>query len=381
MKAIPLSSGRARRLWLAAQKLDAPAPFGSGPAAAEKAIAHLGYVQIDTIHVIERCHHHILYNRIPDYRRGDLAHLQSEARTIFEVWTHALAYAPVADYPVYARQMRRHRRQPLAYFRDVAPRDYRRVLRLIRDDGPLTIRDVADDALIEKTDLWGSRKPSKKALELGVWNGVLTVSRRTGMVKTYDLAARHFGWESEPAPARARACLDHLIDTALRSQAVVSLDSIRHTRRNLIEPLRVLLEGRVRRKALLPVRLEGAEDLVHWISPEWLETPLAPLDEDAAHILSPFDPLTRLRERCGTIFGYAHLFEAYVPRARRRFGYFTLPVLVGDRFVALLDLKTDREAGVVRIQACHWLTPETPRLNRILEGALDRFSRFQLAEA
>ena len=86
----PISQREARRIWLRAQRLDVQAPFGAGAAAVADAIAHLGYVQIDTINVIERCHHHILYTRIPDYRRADLRQAQSAEKSIFEYWTHAL---------------------------------------------------------------------------------------------------------------------------------------------------------------------------------------------------------------------------------------------------------------------------------------------------
>src|SRR5215472_6705895 len=88
----PLTQADARRIWIGAQRLDVPAPFGAGPQAVAEAIAHLGYVQIDTIHVIERSHHHILYTRIPDYRRADLRRAQSVDKSVFEYWTHALSY-------------------------------------------------------------------------------------------------------------------------------------------------------------------------------------------------------------------------------------------------------------------------------------------------
>ena len=90
-KPLPLSTTQARRIWLRAQRLDTRAPFGAGPEAVAAAVAHLGYVQIDTINVIERCHHHILFSRIPDYRRADLKHAQSAAKSVFEYWAHALA--------------------------------------------------------------------------------------------------------------------------------------------------------------------------------------------------------------------------------------------------------------------------------------------------
>ena len=101
MKPFPLAKLQARRIWLGAQALDREAPFGAGPGATRAAVEHLGYVQIDTINVIERSHHHILYARIPAYRRADLAHAQSVDKSVFEYWTHALSYVPTCDMPIF----------------------------------------------------------------------------------------------------------------------------------------------------------------------------------------------------------------------------------------------------------------------------------------
>src|SRR5947209_3115774 len=94
---LPLTLPHARRIWLHAQRLDTWSPFGDGPDATRAAVEHLGYVQIDTINVIERCHHHILHSRIPEYRRDDLRQAQSVDKTVFEFWTHALSYIPTKD--------------------------------------------------------------------------------------------------------------------------------------------------------------------------------------------------------------------------------------------------------------------------------------------
>src|ERR1700741_1400077 len=102
-KSHPLSKSQARRIWLHAQRLDAEAPFGNGPEATRTAIEHLGYVQIDTINVIERCHHHILFTRIPEYRREHLRQAQTVDKTVFEYWTHALSYLPTRDMPFFVR--------------------------------------------------------------------------------------------------------------------------------------------------------------------------------------------------------------------------------------------------------------------------------------
>src|SRR6187399_2031678 len=114
-----LSKSRARRIWLRAQRLDDYAPFGDGPEATRLAVEHLGYVQIDTINVIERCHHHILYARIPGYRRTHLHQAQSVDKTVFEYWTHALSYVPTRDIRFFVRAMREEWRARAGSFASV----------------------------------------------------------------------------------------------------------------------------------------------------------------------------------------------------------------------------------------------------------------------
>src|SRR5947207_12721201 len=127
-KPIPVSNKDARRIWLRAQALDQPEPFGCGAEAVAKAVTHLGYVQIDTINVIERCHHHILFNRIPAYRRSDLAQAQSIDKSVFEYWTHALSYVPARDFRFFLPAMKEHRRDGHKWYASVTPADTRKVL-------------------------------------------------------------------------------------------------------------------------------------------------------------------------------------------------------------------------------------------------------------
>jgi uncharacterized protein YcaQ len=382
-KPIPVSKAAARAIWLRAQRLSSEAPFGEGPQATAAAVDHLGYVQIDTIHVIERCHHHILWNRIPAYRRTDLHHAQSIDKSVFEYWTHALAYVPAKDLRFFIPAMKLHRREGHKWFKEVKPADLRKVMRLLKKDGAMTIRDIEDDVLVEKVHAWASRKPSKRALQLAFYEGRVTISERNGMLKTYELMGRHFGWDRMPSAASAREITGYLLDRGLRAQGVVSLDSICHLDAPSKSAVRRLIEARVRRKELVPVAIEGAGKQEHWAEPAALET----VANDAAeqvHILSPFDPLIIQRKRTHLIFGYAHFFEAYVPKEKRRFGYFALPVLVGDEIVAALDLKTDRQNRKVLLQKWNWVgvAAKGPRkeLKRKIEEELHRFERFQLGE-
>jgi uncharacterized protein YcaQ len=382
-KSQPLSTAEARRIWLRAQRLDTPAPFGEGAQATAAAVEHLGYVQIDTINVIERSHHHILWNRIPEYRRADLRQAQSVDRSVFEYWTHALSYVPTRDMRFFIPAMRRHRREGHKWLSSVKPADLRKVLRLIRRDGALTIRDIDDDVLVDKEHLWASRKPSKRALQLAFYTGVLTISERNGMLKTYELMTRHFGWDKPPKGASAREATAYLLDRAVRAQGIVSLDSICHLDAPSKPSVRRLIEARTRRKELVQVALEGAGKQEHWALPETLENSGGESLE-LVHILSPFDPLIIQRKRTHLFFGYGHRFEAYVPKQKRVFGYFALPVLVGDDIVAALDLKTDRRSRKLLLQKWNWVgngaRGARKDLKRRIEEALHRFERFQLAE-
>src|SRR6185437_9730681 len=291
-------------------------------------------------HVIERCHHHILHTRIPDYRREHLHRAQAVDHSIFEYWTHALAYLPVEAFRYYVRDMRSGPRRYSRWFSSVTMRDIRRVVARIRRNGALTIRDIDDDVLVDKTHPWASRKPSKRALQLAFFRGLLTVSQRTGMLKSYELTTRHIGWERLPRTPTQRETLDYLLDRALRSQGLVSLDSICYgvAGRRAVERV---IEARVRRGQLVAVDIEDAGKSRHWVRPETLDLQLEPGSE-RIHILSPFDPLICQRRRVQLFFDYEHRFEAYLPAHRRVLGYFACPVLAGDRIVAALDLKTDR---------------------------------------
>jgi uncharacterized protein len=369
----------ARRIWIRAQKLDEAAPFGAGPQATRAAVEHLGYVQIDTIHVIERCHHQILYTRIPDYRRGDLRHAQSVDKSVFEYWTHALSYIPTRDLRFYLGAMKRDWRRRTAWFGTaVRPTDLRKVLTRIRQHGPLTIRDIDDDVLVEKEHAWASRKPSKRALQLAFFRGLVTVSERTGMLKTYELMSRHFGWERPPRPAPQPEVLEYLLDRALRSQGIVSLDSVCYLDGRRKPALRRLIQARVRRHELVPIELEGSR-LEHWARPAALGEK-STIEDGRVHILSPFDPLIHQRKRLQLFFGYEHRFEAYLPKEKRRFGYFAQPVLVGDEIVAAIDLKTDRERNRLLVQQWTWIGRHARRHKAKIEEALERFERFQFAQ-
>jgi uncharacterized protein len=383
-KPLPLTSAQARQIWLRSQRLDTREPFGAGPDAVAAAVSHLGYVQIDTINVIERCHHHILFSRIPAYRRADLRYAQSDAKSVFEYWAHALAYLPTETLRFFVADMKHFKHTPGRWFSSVQPKELRKVLRLVKRDGALTIRDIEEEPQ-EKLHLWASRKPSKRALEYAFFLGQLAISERNGMLKTYELTSRHFGWDKPPKAASATETAAYVLDRALRAQGIVSLDSICHLDAPRKAAVRKLINGRIRRGELMAVAVDGAGKQEHWAPPAAIEASGEPADAGLVHILSPFDPLIIQRKRTKLFFGYDHKFEAYLPKEKRQFGYFALPVLVGDRIVAALDLKTDRQNRKLLMQKWTWVGDGTRKaarkeLKRAIEEELGRFEQFQLGE-
>jgi uncharacterized protein YcaQ len=377
---IQLTAVQGRRIWLHAQRLDTSEPFGAGPKATPAAVAHLGYLQIDTINVIERSHHHILHTRIPTSRREHLHQALTIDKTVFEYWTHALSYVPTESLRFYVRDMRQNWQVHNTWFAAVSKSDLRRVLARIRKYGALTMRDIEDDP-VEKDHPWASRKPSKRVLELAFYKGLVTISQRVGMLKTYELTTRHFGWDRLPRAATERETLNYLLDRALRSQGIVSVESICYLDPQRKLAIKRLVESRVRRKELIPVQLERAGATLHWVRPGTLDAIPDPAPEQI-HILSPFDPLIIQRKRFRLFFDYEYRFEAYVPKHKRVFGYFVCPVLIGDRVVAGLDLKTDRSQQKLLVQRWNWINRSASRAHqKQVETALHNFEQFQLSRA
>jgi uncharacterized protein YcaQ len=372
-----LTKTQAKALWISAQGLHQKGCFGIGPLATAKTIEHLGYVQIDTINVIERCHHHILYSRIPSYHQDHLRKAQSVDKLIFEYWTHALSYISTKDFRYFQIRMKKNMKSPHKWYNSVSKEDLQKIFRLIKKDGPISIREITDDVLVEKNHDWGSRKPSKKALQLAFNQGKLVISERVGMLKKYELADRHFKWEIKPKAASEKELNNYLLERALRSQAIVSLDSICYLEPSRKAAMNELIQNQVQNQQLVSLQIEDSEKIQYWVKPEILEKKIL-IDDEQAHILSPFDPLIIQRKRLNLFFGYQHLFEAYVPKEKRVYGYFTLPVLIEDKIVALLDLKTDRHFKKLLMQKWIWRPKlKTNRFKKMIETELHQFEKFQ----
>ncbi len=339
-------------------------------------------MQIDTIHVIERAHHHILWTRLPKYRPSDLQQAQSVDKTVMEAWTHALSYVPTSDFEFHLPRMRRVSREPGSWFDTVTDADIRRVKAQLSRHESLSVDDFDDDPggkrRVDKDHPWASRKPSKRVLEYLFHRGDLVIAKRQGMRKHYALASRHFGWKKVPEPASAEGVLAHRILGHLRSQGIGNLESICHLSPKLKSSCRKLLEDWIAHGKVRQVEIEGVDGDWWMLDSLWnryqLLTPQQ--QECGTRFLSPFDPLVIRRKWTKAIFDFEYQFEAYLPQSKRKFGYFGLPILDQGELVGIIDLKADRGQKKILVQSQH-LFRRLPGQSRRIKEALRAFAEFQ----
>ncbi|MEO3999096.1 crosslink repair DNA glycosylase YcaQ family protein [Mesorhizobium sp. CAU 1732] len=345
-------------------------------------IRDLGFVQVDSVNVLERAHHHILFSRGQTYRRRDLQSLLEKDGDLFENWTHDASIIPGAFFPYwrhrFARQKERLRERWKDHFgTEGFDDDIARVHDLITRDGAKMARDFEGD---RPSTGWWDWHPSKAALEYLWRTGELAIARRDGFQKVYDLTERVI-----PAAHRAQE-VDHdaFVDWACRE----ALHRLGFATRGEIASFWALLSPSEvdewiarNRHDLVPVRVEGIDGKPRagFSLPGAVDVALeAPTPLDRVRILSPFDPLLRDRSRTERIFGFHYRIEIFVPEAKRRYGYYVYPVLRGDNAIGRIDVKADRERDALVVRA-FW--PERGvRASKILttklETELERLRRF-----
>jgi uncharacterized protein YcaQ len=292
-----------------------------------------------------------------------------------------LSYVPTRDFRYFVLDMKHRENSPSRWFEAVRKPDLKKIMRRIEKEGAISIRDVTDDILVEKDHDWASTKPSKRVLQMGFNAGHLVVSERLGMLKKYELADRHFDWDERPKAASEKEVLNYILDRALKSQAVVSLDSICHLDAPKKAGVKKIIEQRIKKNELVEIEIEDVAKIQFWTKPENLERDLK-FKHEMTHILSPFDPLIIQRKRLNHFFDYQHIFEAYIPKEKRVYGYFALPVLIEDQIVAVIDLKTDRQAQKLLMQKWTWRGKHKSSANKTkIEKELHRFEKFQLGHS
>ncbi len=331
------TSNRLRRIALEAQGLTRTAPFGRGIDATHRALEQLGYVQIDTISIVARAHHHTLWNRVPGYQPTHLERLV-DARRAFEYWFHAAAFLPMRDYRFALPRMHAIKSGQRHWFASQDRKLMRKVLDRIRAEGPLMARNFQTSK--PQTKGWWDWKPAKRALEQLFMQGDLMVASRIGFQKVYDLTERVLPDGIDTRLPTSDEYARHLLDTALRAHGCASPKEITYLRRSvaLRKALRAHLDADVRDESLVALNIDGTE---YYARPELLER-ATPRMRPRVRLLSPFDNAVIQRDRNVALHAFDYQIECYVPAPKRRFGYFCLPVLYRDRFVGRVDCKAQR---------------------------------------
>ncbi len=335
----------------------------------------LGAVQIDSVNVLVRSHYLPAFSRLGEYRRELLEAAAWGPRPwLFEYWGHEASLMPVTLQPLFRWRMARARAgdlwSGLAVFGRERADFIEAVLRRIDREGPLTGGDFADGPRVAG---WWNWSDGKRALEWLFSAGLITTRTRRGFERVYDLTDRVLPRAvlNQPTPSEADAHRA-LLAIAAQAMGVSTAGDLRDYFRMPVHGLKERLAELVESGELRPVTVEGWRQVAFLAS----ETN-RPRRVSAAALLSPFDNLIWSRDRTERLFGARIRLEIYTPAHRREHGYYVLPFLLDDALVARVDLKADRAASVLRVQAAHREADTDPVLaSGALAGSLRQMAQW-----
>lgn len=369
MKARILKIKDARNIILQAQRLQ-----GAGQLSTMKIIQELGHVQIDTISVVQRAHHHTLWSRNENYQLAELDGLLAQ-RKIFEYWSHAASYLPMDSYRFCLPRMHRYKTGKNHWF-NIDKKMKQHVLDQIKAEGP---QKAADFKSNKKHSGWFDWNPAKKALEQHFMEGTLMATRRDSFHKVYDFKENVLPSHVDTTFPTARESSEFLIKNQLGHLGLATLDEMAYQRGPEVKAqIKKFLGEMLDEGKLLQVSLEN-HSLPYYIFPRSLE-PVKKGGKEI-HILSPFDNMVIQRKRLEKLFDFNYQVECYVPENKRKYGYFCLPVLQGDKFIARMDAKANRQTGTFEIRKFFYEdATSSKKLNRPLKMKIAQFAAFNLCK-
>jgi hypothetical protein len=349
-----LSAAQARRIAIAAQGLAAPKPGKPVTPRAFRALAdRLGALQLDSVNVFTRTHYMPAFSRLGPY---DPAILQREAwgskRSLFEYWGHAASLMPMELQPLFRWKMARAREgrmyAGLARFA-AANRPYiDQVLEEVRQRGPVTGGDFAPEG--PRKSGWWEWSDGKRALEWLFWAGLVSVKTRRGFERIYDVTERAIPADilALPTPSEADAQRE-LVRRSAEAMGVATIADLTDYFR-----IHYQADAKLRARELVEEGLLEAVSVPGWRGPAFVHRDAKlPRRAAGAALLSPFDNMIWSRERTERVFGIRYRIGLYTPAAQREHGYYVYPFLLGDNLAAQVDLKADRQAGALLVQAAH----------------------------
>ena len=362
MKGFDLSLKQARRIALTAQGFaESRRHAAPGKRHFGKVAERLGVIQIDSVNVLTRTHYLPAFSRLGDYPQGVLeAEAWGKKRTLFEYWGHEASLLPLELQPLLRWRMARAEAGEtwggLARFGRERRAYIDTILAEIEKRGPVTGGDFATGPRGQPG--WWSWSEGKRALEWLFWAGYLTTATRRGFERVYDLTERALpaAIVDLPTPDEADA-MRALVLRSARAMGVATEADLRDYYRLPLDGARRAVRELVEAGDLTQVKVQG------WDKPAFLHPEAKPRRINAHALLSPFDNLIWFRDRTERLFGLKVRLEIYTPAEKRVHGYYVLPFLEGEAITARVDLKADRQAKALRVQAAHAepeAGPETP---------------------
>jgi len=330
-----------------------------------KIIEQIGYVQIDTISVVERAHKHVLWTRFPAYKNEILDELIDSDKKVFEFWDHAAAYLPMKHFrftlprkEMYAKKYRHWETKNKKLLNYIIDR--------IKNEGPLQSRDFENPS---KRGLWWDWKPAKHALEYLFHSGNLAARARKSFQKVYDLPERVLPENINTSALTEEELSEHLIMKAITANGFASEKEMTYLRHHNAKATKSALNKLLEDRKIIPVKVEEVEKEIYYTTKKNLKQLDNRKNDKHVHILSPFDNLVIQRKRLNTLFNFDYVIECYVPAHKRKYGYFCLPVLYEDKFIARIDAKADRSKNTFNIINIFW--EKGIKQNRVIKESFE----------
>jgi uncharacterized protein YcaQ len=366
-----LSNKEARHLMLANQGL-ADSFFGHKKEGALNVIKHLGYVQIDTISVVERAHHHTIWTRVEDYKKSYLDELIEKDKSVFEYWSHAAAFLPMRDYrfSLFRKNLfAKHRKNWYASTSKATKFVYDR----IAAEGPLQSKDFEEK---KKKPGWWEWKESKRALEQLFMEGKLMVSKRQGFQKVYDLTELVLPNGVNDKLPTEREYAEYLVAKTIRANGLAAKSEIGYLRSHTKNAVSKVVSEMAEEGLIIPLNVQGAGSETFYTTQENLNRANNIKAKKNVSILSPFDNIAIQRNRLKRLFNFDYTIECYVPEPKRKYGYFCLPVLYGDEFIGRIDCKAERSEQVLYVKKAFYEKKTDATLRSKINKALKKFAAF-----
>lgn len=384
----------ARRLAITRQRLTGPRPRPDRDGIME-VVRNLGYLQLDPIRVVERSHLLVLWSRLGRFDPAEIDALQWRERRLFEYWAYRASIVPTEDYPIHNLLMRRYPRpRPGESIHRVRTRAWiqenralrRSIMARLRAEGPLPLRAFEDQAVQGwRSSGWTSGRNVERMLDVLWTQGKVVVAGRSGVQKLFDLADR---WFPEWTPKELLTEREVVRRSAQRSLRALGVATARHIKNHYTLDRypglpHTLVE--LERRGLIE-RVRISEGGAEWPGPWFVHADDVPVLEEIqagqwaprTTLLSPFDNLIIDRARTEKLFGLRFRMEIYVPKEQRRYGYYVLPILHGDRLIGMVDPLMDRKRGSFVVNAVHAEpnAPATLKTGRSVAAAVEQLATF-----